>query len=121
MRLLRPRYLGVGCLLILTGLSPALLASNAVPATQAAYHELKVTGARAESVSYTIAAGVLTGVVADMRGNLLLNTASAHFDTGGTRTCVVGLYNIFTGTSPVTCTGFTQQAAPSWTLTIDVV
>jgi hypothetical protein len=100
-------------------------ASNTVPRSTAAYNTVTVSGAKMTGISYTVAAGVITGFTVQLKGvyvlstTTLITTAKAHFNSNLDTPCTVTT-NLLAGTSTVTCAGFTQTANRSWRLTVSV-
>lgn len=111
---------GVGALSIVT-VGALSTASNSLPSSSTAgYTSVSVTGATMRSVAYTVTANAITGFTMQLAGSQLLKTATAAFDGAAPGTCVTGLYDLTNNQTPITCTGFSQQADRSWRLGVTV-
>lgn len=116
------------------GLATASTASNSIPNSTAGHTAITVSGAKMRSISYTIAAGTITGFTVNLKGpatttvtvagvpvtTTLFTTVRARFGTGTQVLCTLGLYSASNDQTPATCTGFAQPAARSWSLQITV-
>lgn len=93
-------------------------ASNTVPNSTAGYTSVRTTGATLRDISYVVAANTITGFTANLRGSQILKTGTASFNGGSAVACVMGVYDLVTDQTPLTCSGLAQQADRSWKLQI---
>lgn len=111
---------GVGVLSVVT-VGALSTASNSLPSSSTAgYTSVSVTGATVRSVDYTVTANAITGFTMQLDGSQVLKTATAAFDGSAPGTCVMGVYDLINNQTPITCTGFSQQADRSWRLVVTV-
>lgn len=121
------RVAGAGLLAALAlSTTAASTASTSVPTSTATYRTVTVTGATARSLSYTTAAGLITGVSPRLRGSLSITTpVRARYGTGPTVTCTAGVLsvvNLLAGLREGTydCLGFAEPADRPRALVITV-
>lgn len=105
----------------------ASTASNTLPPSGTAVHNAAVVkNATPKGVEYTIIGNTITGFVVRLKGLYLLNTTTvittvaARFGQAADTPCALPVYDPTTGTTSSTCTGFSQPADRSWTLTVTV-
>jgi hypothetical protein len=120
------RFVGVLAVALAAGVGAAATSSNTVPASTAGYQSVRVSGGTLQGVSYTVTANTITALTARLKGPqvklgvTLFSTVTAQFGTGAVVPCTIGLYDVTTDSTSVTCTPFTQRANASWTLQITV-
>ena len=104
-----------------SGLATAATSSSTVATSTANYRQVRVTGATATDVSYTVVTGVITGLTLKVKGHPAVTAvATARYGTGLTTPCVIGLYDAVNDRTPVTCTGFAEPAARPRTLLVAI-
>ena len=97
-------------------------ASIGLPATTTAQIGCTtVTGGIGLGRSDTVAGDgrTIISVVVKIRGSLVLKSVTATFG-GASVSCSQGLYNLLSNTTPVTCSGLSQDSRASSTLTLAV-
>jgi hypothetical protein len=95
----------------LSGLAAAATSSSSIGASTANRRSVEVSGASMTGVSYTVAAGVITGLTVSLAGHAPLGAvASARYGVGVAIPCVIGLYDAVNDRTPVTCVGLAEPA-----------
>lgn len=91
----------------------AFTASNTVPASVAGYGTSTISGATVSALSYTRSADGATITAANLTldGDQSARTIKAAFNTDALSDCTAGVYDEVALTTPVTCSGFTQDTA----------
>ena len=100
----------------------AFTASNTVPDTVAGYGTSNITGATVTALHYTLNGDgtQITDAALTFQGDQTGNVVKAGFGTDALTTCTVGAYDSVGGTTPATCTGYTQSTATSATFNVGV-
>ena len=94
-----------------SGLAAAATSSSNITAGTANRRSVEVSGASMKGVSYTIAAGVITGLTVSLKGQAPVGAvASARYGVGVAIPCVIGLYDAVNDRTPVTCVGLAEPA-----------
>ena len=97
---------------VVSGLAAAATSSSAITPSTANRRSVEVSGAAMKGVTYTVAGGVITGLVVQLKGRAALGAvASARYGTGLALPCVIGLYDAAGDRTPVTCAGLAEPAA----------
>lgn len=92
----------------------AFTASNTIPDTVAGYGTSHITGATADTLNYVISSDGTTITEADLvfHGDVSADTVTAGFNADNLTSCTVGSFDGGTpGSTPVTCSGFTQPTS----------
>ncbi len=115
-----PAGLLAGGLVVVAG--QAALASNTIPGSVSGYGNAAVSGATAQSVSYTLSADgtTITGASIVLAGDMTGKTVAAGFNTAALSTCTLGTYNATAATTTATCSGLAQSNAAATTLAVAV-
>jgi hypothetical protein len=113
---------GVAAVAALAAGGAAYTASNTVADSVAGYGTSNISGATATSVNYTLSADgtQINSAALVFDGDLTGRTVKAGFGTDDLTGCTVGSYDSGTDSTPVTCTGFTQNTAASATFNVAV-
>ena len=101
----------------------AFTASNTVPASVAGYGSAAITGATANSVSYTLSADgtTITTATVVLSGDLTGKTVTAGFGTAAQSSCTLAAYVTGTpGSTTATCSGLTATTSTATTFTLAV-
>jgi hypothetical protein len=100
----------------------AFTAANTIPNSVAGYGTSNISGATATALKFTLSADGTTIVSAALTftGDQSGQTVQAGFGTDALTTCTPGAYNAGTDSTPVSCTGFTQNTATSATFNVAV-
>ena len=112
--------LAVAALAVAAG--TASTASNTVADSVAGYGTSTISGATATSLDYTLSADGTTITAADLAftGDLTEATVGAGFGTDALTDCTVGTFDSVGDTTPVSCSGFTQDTAVSASFNVAV-
>jgi hypothetical protein len=117
---MRRTALAVGALAV-AAVGGVTTASNSLPTTSTAgYTSVSVTGATMSSVTYTVMGSSITGFTMQLAGSQLLKTATASFNGAAPVACVMGVYDVTTAQTSLSCNGFVQPANRSWRLSVTV-
>ena len=96
---------------VVSGLAAAATSSTAISPSTANRRSVEVTGAAMKGVTYTVAGGLITGLVVQLKGRTVLGAvATARYGSGVAIPCVVGLYEAVGDRTPVTCAGLAEPA-----------
>jgi hypothetical protein len=100
----------------------AFTAANTVPDTIAGYGTSTISGATATDIAYTLSANgtQINAAAITFSGDQTGHVVKAGFGTDALTTCTVGSYDSTAHTTPVTCTGYTQNTAASSTFNVAV-
>jgi hypothetical protein len=99
----------------------ALTANNSLPASVAGYGTSNISGATATSLKYTLSADgtEINSAALVFSGDMTGKTIKAGFGTDDLSACTVGSYD-GSASTPVTCSGFTQDTHDSSTFNVAV-
>ena len=111
---------GLGTAMLLAVVAQASTASNTISSSTAGYGTGAVSGATANSVSYTLSADGSTIIAATVvfAGDLTGKAVSAGFNASNLSSCTLGAYS--GGTTTATCSGLSQSTATATTLAVAV-
>ena len=111
---------GLGTAMLLVVVAQASTASNTISSSTAGYGTGAVSGATANSVSYTLSADGSTIIAATVvfAGDLTGKAVSAGFNANNLSSCTLGAYS--GGTTTATCSGLSQSTATATTLAVAV-
>ena len=100
----------------------AAMAANTIPSSVGGYGNATVSGATAQSISYTLSAdgATITGATIVFVGNLTGKAVSAGFNSAALVGCAVGSYNAGSSTTAAQCTGLAQSTAGAASLAVAV-
>jgi hypothetical protein len=100
----------------------AFTAANTIPDSTAGYGTSNISGATATALKYTLSADGTTIASAALTfdGDVSGKTIAAGFGTDALTACSVGSYDGVSDSTPVSCTGFTQNTAASATFNVAV-
>ncbi len=113
---------GLGTVMLVSVLSQASTASNTISSSTAGYGSGAISGATANSVTYTLSAdgATITGATVVFANDLTGKTVSAGFNAAALSTCTLGAYNSGANTTTATCSGLSQSTAAATTLAVAV-
>jgi hypothetical protein len=113
---------GVAAIAALAAGGAAFTASNTVADSVAGYGTSNITGATATSIKYTLSADgtQINSAAIVFDGDVSTRTIAAGFGTDDLTDCTVGSYDSGTDSTPVTCSGYTQDTAASATFNVAV-
>lgn len=108
---------------LVAGGGVAYTAANTVPSSVAGYGSSTVSGATANSISYTLSTDStqITGASVVFAGDLTGSRVTAGFGTGTSASCTLATYNATAATTTATCSGFTQSTSTATTFNVAVV
>jgi hypothetical protein len=103
-------------------LSQASTASNTISSGTAGYGNGAISGATANSVSYTLSAdgSTITTATVVFAGDLTGKSVSAGFNASALSACSLGTFNSSANTTTATCSGLSQNTAAATTLAVAV-
>jgi hypothetical protein len=112
--------LGVGAMVVLIG--QASTASNTVSTSTAGYGSAAVSGATANSVSYTLSAdgSTITAASVVFAGDLTGKTVTAGFNSASLSSCTLGTYSSGGNTTTASCAGLSQSTSSATALAVAV-
>lgn len=89
----------------------AFTASETVPTNLAGYGTTTVSGATLNSLNYDLSADGTTITTANLvfAQDLTGDSVGISFGSGNLASCTIGTYDSGTGTTPVTCSGLSQE------------
>jgi hypothetical protein len=113
---------GLGTALLVAVMAQASTASNTISSSTAGYGSGAITGASANSVSYTLSPDgtTITAATVVFAGDQTGKTVTAGFNAAALSACSLGAFNSGADTTTATCSGLSQSSAAATTLAVAV-
>jgi hypothetical protein len=112
----------LGAFILLTATTQASTASNTITSSTAGYGTGAISGATANSTSYTLSAdgSTITAATIVFAGDLTGKTVTAGFNAAALSACSLAAYNAGGNTTTATCNGLSQSTSTAATLAVAV-